>query len=93
MNFTFLVVIWSAMALLVLLTAAYRKYVARGEDNLLHLHNGDASLVQHQAEVARRIEVIDRVGQFSTVVVAVGGLMIAAAYLYQVWQQTSQLPY
>ena len=93
MNFTFLVVIWSAMALIVLLTAVYRKYVARGEDNLLHLHNGDNGLVQHQEEVARQIEVIDKVGKISTVVVAVGGLAIAAAYLYQVWQQTSQLPY
>ena len=93
MNFTFLVVVWSAMALLVLLTAAYRKLVARSEDNLLHLHNGDGGLIQHQAEVAQRIEVIDRVGQVATIAVALGGLGIAVAYLYDIWQKSNQLPF
>ena len=92
MNFTLAVIVWSALALLVLMTAVYRKVVAREEDNLLHLHGNEGNVVQHQADVAHRLELIDRFGKSATIMVTLLGLGIAAAYFYAGWVN-SALPY
>ena len=88
MNFTVVVVLWSAMALVVLLTAIYRKLVAGEEDSVLHLHEGENNVVSHQASVAHKLELIDRFGKTATVLVVAGGLAIASVYLYQAWMQS-----
>jgi hypothetical protein len=93
MNFTLLVILWSGTALLVLLAAIYRKLVTRGEDNIIHLNNMQPGSIEHQTEVAHKVMEIDRVGQFGTAVVALGGLGLAAAYLYDAWQKSAQLPF
>lgn len=92
MNFTLIVIVWSAMALLVLMIAVYRKVVARQEDSILHLHSNEGSLVQHQAEVAHRLELIDRFGKSATIAVSLLGLAIAAVYFYDSWVKGGQLP-
>ena len=92
MNFTMILIVWGAMALLVLMTAVYRKVIARQDDSMLHLHGNEGSLVQHQAEVAHRLELVDRFGKLSTIVVSLLGLAIAAAYFYDGWVKSSQLP-
>ncbi len=92
MNFTLIVIVWSVMALLVLMTAAYRKVVARQEDSMIHLQGNEGTVVQHQKEVAQRLELIDRFGKASTIAVALLGLGIAAAFFYDGWVKGSQLP-
>ena len=92
MNFTMIVIVWSAMALLVLMTAVYRKVIARQDDSILHLHGNEGGRVQHQAEVAHRLELVDRFGRLSTIAVSLLGLAIAAAYFYDGWVKSSQLP-
>jgi hypothetical protein len=81
-----LIVSWSALALVVLGLLAYRKVVALQEDDTLHVMDNTA--VSQQSMVARKLEAIDKWGKLLTVVAFVYGLMVAAAYFYNVWKDT-----
>jgi len=89
MNISFfpLLVSWSVLAVFVLALIVWRKTVARNEDDQLHVLNTAA--VPQQAEVAHKLEVIDKWGKIVTAVTALYGAAIAGLYLYQTWVQTS----
>ena len=86
-NFLPLIVAWGLMAISVLALIVWRKSVAREEDDQVHLLNTAA--VPHQAEVAHKLEVIDKWGKIVTALTIAFGLLIAGLYLYQTWVQTS----
>jgi hypothetical protein len=89
MNISFfpLLVSWSVLAVVVLAMIVWRKTVARNEDDQLHvLHTAG---VTQQAEVAHKLEVIDKWGKIVTAVTALYGAVIAGLYLYQTWVTTS----
>jgi hypothetical protein len=86
MNFTMLIIGWTGLAFLVLMIAVYRNLVARQEDTLIHLQGNNATqLVEHQSAIARKVQLLDRVGQLSTIAVALLGLGIAVAFFYDGW--------
>jgi hypothetical protein len=86
--FNVLTAIWAVLTAAVLALAIYRMIVARDEDDLVHVADGEESLIGKQQVVARKLDVIDRWGKPLTVLVLVCGLGLAAWYLYKVWQQT-----
>ncbi len=87
MNLTPYIVLWSLLGLLVLGLALYRKLIAlHEEDDLVHISEGEQRLIPHQVAVNAKIHTIDRLGEGLTVATVVGGLMIAAVYLYGAWQ-------
>jgi hypothetical protein len=86
-NFIPLIVVWGAMALSVLALIVWRKSVASEEDDQVHLLNTAA--VPHQAEVAHKLDVIDKWGKIVTAVTVAFGVALAALFLYQSWIQTS----
>jgi len=88
-NFTPLTILWALLALVVLFLAGYRKVVSGQEDETLHL--GDPSESAHQVTVAGKLEHIDRWGKLLTIIAVVYGLLLAAAYTYQTWVQTSKM--
>lgn len=88
MNLMSFVVIWTAMALTVLGLAFYRKFVARREDDLIHLSDGEAKLIPRQFAVAHTLKVVDRWGKTLTILMVVGGLLLEAIFIYQHWSQT-----
>lgn len=88
LNYFALLVVWALMAASVLALVVWRSAVARGEDDTLHVREGDP-VVSHQAEVAHKLDAIDRWGKALTVAMVVYGLAIAAAYVYQSWVATS----
>jgi hypothetical protein len=69
--------------------AFYRRHISAGEDDMLHV-SGDQSRVLKQAAVAHRLDTIDRWGKILTVLGTVSGVLLAGAYLYQYWVQSSQ---
>src|SRR5881409_2224607 len=83
MNITPFVVIWSCLALVVLGLALYRKLVSMREDGYLHLAGDAAKLIPQQIAMAHKLDVVDRWGKTLTIFTAMGGLLLAAAYLYQ----------
>jgi hypothetical protein len=81
---------WIALACAVAILAIYRKTISSHEDDSLHVSAVDDVNVSHQAEVAHRLEVVDRWGKLLTIIVAVYGVALAAAYTYQMWVEGSR---
>jgi hypothetical protein len=86
MNLTPYIVIWACLAAVVLVLAATRYFAGRHEDDTIHLGPGEEKLITKQQAALGFVNRIETWGQTLTVVTVVGGLLIAAAYLYQVWQ-------
>ena len=80
-------VLWALLAATVIALIIYRKMVAGQEDDALHV--SQANVVSRQAEVAHKLDQIDRWGKILTVVTVVAGLALATAYVYQSWVQAS----
>lgn len=91
MNMTLLVGIWGAMACVVIALAIYRKVVATNEDDMVHLRDSEAQLVNQQTAVARRLDGIDVWGKRLTILVALLGVAIACYFLYGQWVASTQL--
>jgi uncharacterized membrane protein len=81
MNFNFLplIVVWIALALVVLALFIWRQTVSRGEDDSLHVMHG--ALTQ-QTSMANKLDVIDKWGKVLTVITVIFGLLLAAAFVY-----------
>jgi hypothetical protein len=86
-DFRLLIVLWSVLAVSVLVLIVWRKAVARGEDDQLHVLN--TSAVGRQVEVAQKLEQIDKWGKIVTAVTVAFGVIIAGLFIYQTWVQTS----
>jgi len=82
-------ILWAVMALVVIALIVIRKRVASGEDDTLHVMEGDAGLIPHQQEIAHKLEVIDRWGKSLTVVTAIVGLIVGGLWVYQSWVAAS----
>jgi len=78
-------VIWLAIASVVFGLAAYRKLVARNEDDILHVRDSEAGKIAQQSAMANRLDRVDKWGKALTVVAFVLGVFLAAAVLYQQW--------
>jgi hypothetical protein len=81
---------WIVMACGVAALAIYRKTISSREDDTLHVSAISNVNVSQQADVAHRLEVIDRWGKLLTVIAAVYGLALAALYTYQMWVEGSR---
>jgi hypothetical protein len=89
MNFTPYVVTWAILAVIVLALLLWRNLMALHEDDNLHIEPGEE---RNQAGFYRKIHRIDRWGEILTGITVASGLVIAAAYIYQVWEIRSRLP-
>ena len=83
-------VLWIVLASAVIALIVRRKIVANQEDDQLHVLN--AAPVAQQVAVAQKLDQIDKWGKTLTVIAVVFGLLVAAAYVYQVWVQSTQVP-
>src|SRR5579871_6300554 len=61
------VVLWAIMAVAVIALIVIRKRIAAGEDDTLHVMEGDDAMIPHQQEIAQKLETIDRWGKSLTV--------------------------
>lgn len=86
-NYIPFLVLWGLMALSVLVLIIWRRQVAQGEDDSLHVLNAEA--VPHQMAVAHKLETIDKWGKTLTILTVVAGIAIAGVYFYQMWVSTS----
>jgi len=80
--------VWVVVAVSVLVLLAWRKAVARHEDESLHL--ADAGAVTEQVNITHKLEQIDKWGKILTVIAAVYGLAVGCVYMYQSWVELSR---
>jgi cyanate permease len=88
MNFVPYLVSWALLAVTVLALFVWRKTVAIGEDDNLHV-TGGASVEKNAAQsaVAQKLELIDRWGKIATVVTIIYGLILGGIYMWMGWVQ------
>jgi hypothetical protein len=80
---TTMAVIWLALASVVCGLAAYRKLIARNEDDMLHVRDSEVGKLEQQSVMANRLDLVDRWGKGLTVLAFVFGVALAVAVLYQ----------
>jgi hypothetical protein len=88
---TISVVVWTLLAIVVIGLALYRKLVSRGELDVAHFRDSEATLIPHQEFLARRLDWIDHWGKLLTVATVAYGFLIAVVYLIRVWQDGNQI--
>jgi hypothetical protein len=74
------------LATIVLALAVYRYFVARNEDDYVHV---DGSHVSAQQAIMKKLDGIDRWGKLLTIVVAAYALVIGCLFMYSEWVATS----
>ena len=82
---------WAILTLCVIGLALYRKYFSSREGGAPEMFGSDA-FIHHEADVAHRLDVIDRWGKALTVVSFVSGIALAAVFLYNAWVTSTRLP-
>src|SRR6266567_5861698 len=78
-------VLWMILTSVVVGLILYRKWVAKDEDETIHVMDHETGLVAQQVIVAHKLDVIDRWGKTLTAVALAYGFVVGAAYLYQSW--------
>jgi hypothetical protein len=84
-------ILWMFLAAVVVGLIFYRMWIAKDEDDTLHVMEGDDGKVAQQTVMAQKLEIIDHWGQTLTVVALVFGLAMGSAYLYQTWAASENL--
>ena len=84
-------VLWMFLAVVVAGLIFYRMWIAKDEDDTLHVMDSDAGKVAQQSVMAQKLELIDHWGQRLTVITLVFGLAMGSAYLYQTWAASENL--
>ncbi len=82
MSFTPFIVILGVLVLVILGLLIYRRSLTAWEDDTIHVLNGEEKTVAEQEALARKVEVVDRWGKILTVIVVLGGLALAFAYVW-----------
>ena len=92
MNMVPYILIWAVCGIAVLALALYRKILTfHGDDEFLHLADGEERMIPQQVALGHRLELIDRWGKSLTVFTVASGLAIAAVILWHAWQISQQL--
>jgi len=81
---TQLVAAWAVLGVVTLALALYRKILAMREDPYVHIDEGEQRMIPNQVAGFRKIGAVDRWGVTLTIITAIFGLGLAAAYLYQI---------
>jgi hypothetical protein len=82
MNLIPLIVSWAVLATIVLALAVYRYFVARQEDDFIHV---EVPNITNQQAIAKKLDNIDRWGKLLTIVVAIYALVIGCLVMYSAW--------
>lgn len=82
-----------AMVLGTAALALYRKYVAREEDDLIHVNDpASGQLIAHQKDTDKALDGIDHAGKILTTATVVYGVALGCFWTYQAWMAATKLP-
>jgi hypothetical protein len=86
-----LTIIWGALFAVVLCLAITRRWMARNEDDSLHLHQFDGAIVRRQSLVATLPNRLDTVGKSLTEVMVFYGIALIGRVTYLAWADSLQI--
>ena len=81
--------LWIVLATCIIALFVRRKMLASHEDDSLHVMQSGP--LAQQVVLANKLDQIDKWGKILTVIAVVFGLLVGAAYVYQVWVQSTQI--
>jgi drug/metabolite transporter (DMT)-like permease len=90
-DFTPFFVLGALLILSVIALIAWRKTVARTEDDTLHVLEARQPAIWQQAGVAHKLDLIDKWGKILTVVAVVYLIVFGTLLMYQQWLRASAL--
>ncbi len=88
MNLMPFVISWAVLATVVLALAVYRYFIARNEDDYIHV---EVPHVSSQVALAKKLDVVDKWGKLLTIIVAAYAVIIGGLFMYSEWVATSTL--
>jgi hypothetical protein len=91
MTLRLLIASWTVLTAALIALFLYRRQVGRREDDFVHLSAVDAQVLNEQASMAQRLDTLDRWMKILLVVVVAFGLLVAAAYVYSVWNMNPEM--
>jgi len=89
MNLLPFAIAWAILAAIVIGLAIARMFLAGKEDDTLHVSDSNAAAVVEQKQTFQKLDRIDRWGKITTIVAAASGLVLLAAFIYDLWVQGS----
>ena len=92
MNINFLpfLIGWAVLAVTVIVLFLCHRSIARQEDANLNVLE-PAAVADQQMVLERKLAVVDRWGKILTAIAVVSGLVLAALYFIQSWEQMSRI--
>ncbi len=90
-NMTPFIAIWACIAAAAIILGLYRRFLTRNEDDYVHVAEGEANRIPQQIALAQRLDSIDRWERILIAATVIVGVVIGAAYLYELWDQSSRL--
>jgi hypothetical protein len=91
MTLRLLIASWTVLTAALIALFLYRRQVGRREDDFVHLSAVDAQVLNEQASMAQRLDTLDRWMKILLIVVVAFGLLVAAAYVYSVWNMNPEM--
>ncbi len=88
-NLTPFAILWALLAAVVLALIGYRKVVSTKDDETIHVLN--AAVPAQQAQIAHKLDQIDKWGKLLTIIAVIYGLVLFVGYTYQTFMQSSGL--
>jgi preprotein translocase subunit SecG len=82
-------VFWVVIAVALAIMYAYRKIVAGGSDELVHLSDVSDAVIAKQEATARTIQQLDRVVMILAIVFVVYGIVLGGLEVYQAFNSSS----
>ena len=82
-------VLWMILSAVVVGLIIYRKWIAKDEDDRIHVMDCEGGLLSRQVVVVHKLESIDRWGKALTAIALLYGLVVGAGYVYQSWVAAS----
>jgi hypothetical protein len=78
---------WGCLVVVVVALFLYHRWLENHEDHYIHLHNDShaATIVDSQAAICKRIELVDKVKNALLVAAILYGLAIAGIAVYLAW--------
>jgi hypothetical protein len=93
MNLTYHIVALVVLIAAVVALYLYRRWLENHDDPYIHLHNDshDASIINTQATMAKRLDAIDKLKNAGLIAVILYAVAIAAMAVYIGWNSNAQV--
>jgi phage terminase Nu1 subunit (DNA packaging protein) len=82
---------WLIMLAVLIVVALYRKWLARTEDDTVHLSDFEGRIVHHQATLAKQLERVEMAGKVITIAFVLYTLTLIGRIIYLGWMDSLQM--